>query len=171
MHRILVSALVPLVCAGCAQDYPLPRGIRCESVLALRIGMPEAEVIELIGKPQSSGPVDKTAPDGTHIDAYAYYGRAYGPEDMRFWDTFEIAYEGGKVVFAAAYRIFAGVPYQVPGSGNPRVAFTLRKDPSMPDAEVRPVMGRPWRKCATAAHDRTGGCVRHANVISHSAAS
>jgi hypothetical protein len=110
--------------------------------MALRIGMPEAQVLELIGKPQSSGPVDRTAPDGTRIDAYAFYGRAYGPEDMRFWDTFEIAYAEGKVVLAGAYRIFAGIPYRVPGSGNPRVAFTLGKDPSKLDDEVRPVVGQ-----------------------------
>ncbi len=138
---ILGACAVWLVCVGCARDYPLPRRIQCDSVLALRIGMTEDEVVDLVGKPLSSGPFEETAENGTPIDRVAFYGQWYRPEDMRIWDTFEVSYARGKLVQAGAYRIFAGVPYQVPGSGNPRVAFTLRKAPSMPDEDARPVVG------------------------------
>jgi hypothetical protein len=103
--------------------------------------MTEDEVVGLVGQPLSSGPFEETAENGTRIDHVAFYGQWYRPEDMRIWDTFEVSYARGKVVQAGAYRIFDGVPYQLPGSGNPRVAFMLRKDPSKPDEEVRPVVG------------------------------
>ncbi len=103
--------------------------------------MTEDEVIRLVGRPESSGPDAQTAEDGTKIDAMAYYGRSYAPEDMAFWDTFIVGYAGGKVVPAGAARVLAGGRYQVPGAGNPRTAFRVRRDPSKLDEDARPVVG------------------------------
>lgn len=141
MLRVLASVLVPLVCIGCTRDYPLPRRISCDSVLSIRIGMTEDEVIQLVGRPESSGPDAQTAEDGTKIEDYAYYGRPYAPEDMTFWDTFAIGYSGGKVVLAGASRIVSVSQSQLPRSGNQITAFRLRRDPSKPDEDARPIVG------------------------------
>jgi hypothetical protein len=102
--------------------------------------MTEDEVIRLVGRPESSGPDAQTAEDGTRIDTMAYYGRSYAPEDMTFWDHFIVGYAGGKVVAAGASRVLAEGRSQVPG-GNQLTAFRLRRDPSKPDEDTRPVVG------------------------------
>jgi hypothetical protein len=145
MCRTLVTALVALTCTACTQDYPLPRPIACEAVLALRVGMTEDQVVRLVGKAVSGGDSQKTLPDGTTTDAYFYYGRSYWPEDGGTWDTFDVAYSHGRLVWASAYRVLSGVPLWVEGSGNPQLAMILTSDPSKPqDAppSVGPAMGK-----------------------------
>ena len=133
--------MVSVACIACARDYPLPRRITCEAVLNLRIGMPEAEVIRLLGPAQMTLRDPQILKDGTEITSYAFYGTPSAPEDGGRWDTLQIGYFDNKLVRAVAQRILPDSPLHVPGSGNPRTAFVLQRDPSKPDGATRPETG------------------------------